>query len=425
MKVCRSVIVLLLLLGSQFGARVWARCVILNKLRSIKEQICYKNSTYIIKNTFDLKGESLVVPDNCCLYFRGGQIKNGTIKGADTSVKSERRLIFDNVKVSGTWENDTVYSEWLNFISGPSFDNKDVFQNLMTLSNGVVLTHLYMQKGTYYCSVVKESSYIKVPSNVYWHNKATICQLKTDLQRYAFVLIGRSSNVTIDGGSFIGDVKSHIEKGGEWGHGIKIAGSTNVTLKNLSCNEFWGDGVDLIEGGFNKSIRAGITSCRNIVIDNVKCLRNRRTGLSIEAAINVIIRKSEFAYTGAIKMTAPGDGLGIEPWCKNEQKVYGILVENCNIHENKGGRDLSIQPNIQYYYKDENPKHHPKSNITIKSSRVGNLYVLFSNQLRIENCIVDDIVRYGCSDDVIIKNSQIKKQSDKRNKKGLTITHSR
>ena len=124
-------------------------------------------------------------------------------------------------------------------------------------------------------------------------------------------------------------------------------------------------------------------------------------------------------------MTAPGDGLGIEPWCKNEQKIYNITIDKCNIHDNKGGRDLSIQPNIQYYYKDDNPQHHPKSWINVRNSKVGNLYILFSNELRINDCVVDDIVRYGCSDDVLISNSLVKKHTDRRNKKGLTLKNNR
>lgn len=425
MKERKFIIIFLLFIGLQVNSSAAMHHVTLSKSKSIKEQICYENSTYIIKYTFDLKGETLIIPDNCCIAFKGGQIKNGKVKGNGTKVKSGRHLIFDNIGLTGTWENDTVYSEWLNFRSGDSVDNKDEFINLMTLANGNTFTHLYMQKGTYYCSTVKESSNIIVPSNVYWHNKATICQLKTDLQKYALVLIKKSNNVTIDGGSFIGDVRQHIDKGGQWGYGIKVAGSNNVTLKNVSCNEFWGDGIDLVEGTYRNNIKAGETVCSNIIIENVKCLRNRRTGLSIEAAINVVVRNSEFAYSGSLKMTAPGDGIGIEPWCKNEQKIYNILIDKCNIHDNKGGRDLSIEPNIMYYYEDDNPKHHPKNRIIVKKSNLGNLYLLFANELRITDCIVDDIVEYGCSEDVIISNSWIKKRTDKRSNRGLTLKNNR
>lgn len=425
MKVSRFTIILLLLLVLQVNANAAMRRVVLNKSNTIKEQIICNNTNYIIKYNFDLKGDTLVIPDNCCLTFKGGQIKNGSIKGNVTRIKAGKYLLFKKVRLSGVWDNDTVYSEWLDFKSGDSVDNKEEFINLMILANGEVYTHLYMQRGTYYCSVIKESSFIKLPSNVYWHNKATICQLETDLPRYALVLINKSKNVTIEGGAFVGDVKRHVDKGGEWGHGIKVAGSSNVTLKNLSCNEFWGDGIDLIEGTYRIDIKAGEIVCSDIIIDNVKCFRNRRTGLSIEAARNVVVRNSEFAYTGFLKMTAPGDGLGIEPWCKNEQKIYNITIDKCDIHDNKGGRDLSIQPNIQYYFEDDNPQHHPKSRINVSNSKVGNLYILFSNELRITDCVVEDIVRYGCSDDVLISNSLVKKHTDKRNIKGLTLINNR
>ena len=228
MRKSRFIIFLLFFLDLQVNANAAMRRVTLIKSKPIKEQICSNNTNYIIKFNFDLKNETLVIPENCCLTFKGGQIKNGNIKGNGTRIKAGKRLLFDKVSLSGVWENDTVYSEWLNFKSGDTVDNKNEFINLMTLANGVVYTHLYMQRGTYYCSVVKESSYIKVPSNVYWHNQATICQIETDLQKYAFVLIRRSHNVTIDGGAFIGDIRRHKDRGGQWGYGIKVAGSNNA-----------------------------------------------------------------------------------------------------------------------------------------------------------------------------------------------------
>lgn len=146
----------------------------------------------------------------------------------------------------------------------------------------------------------------------------------------------------------MGDVKNHIGNKGEWGHGIKLAGATNVVLKNFVVREFWGDGIDLIEADYVGSIDAGVGNCKRITIDNVKCLYNRRQGMSIEAAENIVVKNSEFAFTGKLSFTAPGAGVDIEPWCGNEHKIKRISFYNCQFHDNSGGSDFCCMSNSMF-----------------------------------------------------------------------------
>lgn len=199
-----------------------------------------------------------------------------------------------------------------------------------------------MQEGIYYVEALYRSAPILLPSNVYWHNKATIKMLPNDLDWYNIVYINKSDNVTIDGGSFVGDALNHIGNTGEWGHGIKCGGATNVTLKNLICSYCWGDGIDLIEG-LDDDNKPSI-NCKSISVYNVKCLYNRRQGMSIEAASDVKVSNSEFAYTGQIKQTPPSAGIDIEPWTNNCNKVWNLSFQNCIMHSNKG-YDVQISGN--------------------------------------------------------------------------------
>lgn len=64
-----------------------------------------------------------------------------------------------------------------------------------------------------------------MPSNVYWHNKATIRMLPIDMAKYSIVCINKSDNITIDGRIFIGDFEMRIGRVGEWGHGMKCEGT--------------------------------------------------------------------------------------------------------------------------------------------------------------------------------------------------------
>lgn len=411
---------LIVLMITEIDTNACTRRIIVSNTKTWTDQFTSVNTTYILNNEYDLNGTVLTIPKNSCLVFEGGRIINGTVQGNNTIVEAGRVCLFKNVTISGKWRNKTVYSEWLDFVEGERIDNSRNFMNLMVLCNGDSMTHLFMQSGVFFCSVAKESSFIQVPSNVYWHNSATIQQLPTSLQKYSLVLIKQASYVTIDGGEFIGDVRAHLGNEGEWGHGIKVAGSTNVTLKNLVSKEFWGDGIDLIEANYVSSISAGVGICNNIKLDNVKCLYNRRQGISIEAARNVSISNSEFAYTGKYKMTEPGCGVDIEPWCNNEHKIENIRFENCDIHHNNPQRDFCVEANLQYYLRSDNHAVEPANRIVVNNCRVGKLYILRASQVSFNNCEIDDVTRV-LGKRVTMTGCVLKERSGIESSKGLTI----
>lgn len=393
--------------------------LVLQKSASVQSQFKKEGATYVVKYDFDLKGAEIIVPKDCKLYFKGGSFKNGTIKGEGTTVSAGRVIIFYDMTLSGSWSNKKVYSEWLDFVEKEKVDNAKNFRNLMLLCSGDEMTHLYMQKGVFYCSVVTGSSNIIVPSNVYWHNAATICQLPTNSQKYGFVLIKKSDNVTIDGGEFVGDVQTHTGTDGEWGHGIKVAGSSNVVLKNLVSREFWGDGIDLIEANYVSEISAGVGPCCSVTMDNVKCLYNRRQGLSIEAARNVIVKNSEFAFTGKYKLTEPGAGIVIEPWCKNEEKVANIRFYNCSAHDNSPKMDFCVEANLQYFNGTANPSQPPVNDITVNKCRVGRLSLFGANTVTFTNCVIEDIIHYNHGENIEMVDCIIKKKTGFKTRLGV------
>lgn len=193
--------------------------------------------------------------------------------------------------------------------------------------------------------------------------------------------------MVIDGGVFIGDLKTHMGTKGEWGHGIKVEGSSNVTLKNLQTRECWGDGIDLVESEYVSKLKVGVGNCNRVAIDNVKSLCNRRQGLSIEAAENAVVKNSEFAYTGKIKQTAPSAGIDIEAWCKNENKIYNIEIQNCICHDNYG-LDIDCIPNLILKYDNASPKNY----IRFTKCTMGTLALKFSNVVEFRDCIRDCII---------------------------------
>lgn len=70
------------------------------------------NTIYIIQYDFDLGGETLEVPSNCVLDFRGGSFRNGTISGDNTKVACANSSIFRDVTLTGTYDIEGINVEW-------------------------------------------------------------------------------------------------------------------------------------------------------------------------------------------------------------------------------------------------------------------------------------------------------------------------
>lgn len=391
-----------------------ARNITLQPRKDIQSQLVFENTTYELSFEANLKGSNIKLPKNSTLKITNeGKISNGCIAGNNSKIIAGKQLIFDNIKVEGTWNNSVVYSQWVHLYEN-SQSNNEAFKLLMKLCEGKDLTHFYLQRGIFYVSAIYRSAPILVPSNVYWHNQATIKMLPNKLEWYNIVYIHKSSDVTIDGGVFEGDIMAHQGTTGEWGHGIKCGGASNTTLKNLVCKNCWGDGIDLIEGLDNRN--QPTINCRNITIDNVKCVYNRRQGLSIEAAADVLIINSEFAYTGSLKSTIPSSGIDIEPWSDNMNKVWNIKIKKCSIHSNKG-EDLLVLANLQKKKKFD--IFH--NNLLVTDCQIGSLLIGHSKGITIEKTQISNYLKVQYSRNVHTKNSFIKKVIKGENVNELTI----
>ena len=338
--------------------------------------------TKYIRKDIDLQGKTIIIPEGTTLVFKGGMIRNGKVVGNRSIIKAPANQLFENVEIEGTWENAIVYSQWLPFNEEEGFDNGNAFISLMNLCNGECNTDLYFNSGVYYTSTKLGSSLICVPSNTYWHNQATIVEIPNDFTKCALVLIDKSKNVVIEGGVFVGDLKKHMGTDGEWSHGIKCAGANNVVLNNLVCREFWGDGIDLIEGRDYQTKE--YCNCNGITLNNVSCVYNRRQGMSIEAAVNVSVNNSEFAYTGQMGFTKPGAGIDIEPWRFDCEKIKNISFLNCNFHDNRG-YDFHCVPNWKL---DKNDYLQRPNNVLLNDCSLGMVYIGSTNNISFINCLI-------------------------------------
>ena len=143
--------------------------------------------------------------------------------------------------------------------------------------------------------------------------------------RYALVRVYGANAVSITGGNIVGDRSIHLGQGGEWGFGVDVRGSRDVTVTNLSVSDCWGDGVYIGEGINDKA------PCSDITLDHVVSTNNRRQGLSIVACRGAKVLDSIFTHTHG---TAPEAGIDLEP--DGAEAVTNILVRGCTMEGNAG-----------------------------------------------------------------------------------------
>lgn len=348
------------------------------------------NITYVISIHLDLKDSVITLaPYSTLRFIDEGLISNGSIVGDNSRIEAKETQIFNNIKLYGIWDNSNVYGVWFDTPSNMSPCNS-YFNNLMTLSKGDRMTHLYTALDTLYVEAINGAGAIRIPSNLYWHNQSIIYQLPCSFEKFSTIHLDNVHDVTIDGGMIIGDVKSHMGNSGEWGHGIKCSGAKDIIIKNISCNNCWGDGIDLIEGKYVKN-KTGLNTCERIIIDKVKCNYNRRQGMSIEAATDVVVCNSEFCFTGAIKATLPTAGIDIEPWANNSDKIYNIKIENCRFIDN-GRFDISFQTNL---WRNDIQTYDSKTLLTNCSLK--NCEFKYAGGVNVDKCVIDSLVIHNSS----------------------------
>lgn len=168
--------------------------------------------------------------------------------------------------------------------------------------------------------------------------------------------ISNLQNVTITGGQLIGDKYSHLNKNGEWGMGIDIRDSQNISISDMSINKMWGDAIYLGSNGKNSNY--------NIKLLNLKMDDNRRQGISI---INVNTLKANNVIISNTKGKSPMNGVDIEPHNKNN------ILQNIEFSNLKSINNFAtgFQISLKDYNNSKNPISIKISNYSDSGSRFG------------------------------------------------------
>ena len=188
----------------------------------------------------------------------------------------------------------------------------------------------YIFKSGEYGVTSSEGIVVKSNSHLIFEQGAIIVQKTLNATGYDMVLLKNVENVVVDNVSIKGERPSHVGADGEWGHGITIYSSRNITINNPVVTETWGDGIYI---GL-KYWEAYSFDNSNILINHPVILDCSRNGISVCSSKDVEIVSP---YFKGINRTAPMSGIDVEPEHDTESgmflgkvRVTGIMTcEDC------------------------------------------------------------------------------------------------
>ncbi len=358
--------------------RIDGRCVLTQSMFNNKAD------EYIVRNHYDLQGDTIILPEGARLVFKGnGVLAHGVLIGQNASIKTRtNRLLFNNITILGRWKVENIYSQWFDF--GPNAaSNTHNFQNLCNLTDDNFPGVIHISEGEYAVEVNNgNNSCMKPNSNTTIILDGNLLLQPNDLGTYSIIKINKKQNVFITGsGSIVGDVKTHTGVEGEWGMGVSLSSSRDITLQGITIKNCWGDCIYLGQSTIGRDEYS-----ENVLIERVTCEAGRRQGLSLIAGKDIHITKCRFIDTGKIKYTAPGRGIDIEPNDKDNTVVQNVLIEDCRFSGNYGNNDF-LTYNLN-----------PEASIKIVRCEMDGIISLFQNSYNVvvDSCVIHSLV-YGDS----------------------------
>jgi parallel beta-helix repeat protein len=147
---------------------------------------------------------------------------------------------------------------------------------------------------------------------------------------YNVLRIDHATNVVLNNPVIVGDFGQHIGTTGEWGDGIGVYSSSNITINNPTVSYCWGDGIYL------SPTKAGVINT-NIVIVNANVSNNRRNGITVSSVIGLDLETPTATYSAG---TSPMCGIDFEPQGPTDE-LQNIVVNNAHTGYN-GGNGIQV-----------------------------------------------------------------------------------
>ena len=297
------------------------------------------NQKYEVKSSIDLNGKVIALPKNIAIEFgRKGKIVNGSLVGDGTKLINVRSGSL-GVICKGTWAVTEIKDSY--FESAFLSDNQ-ILENISRIQSDEITNSIYLEKPQYRIGFSKDFiRALSLSSNTKLYMRSKLCVLGNDLPKYAVISVGKKKNIIIRGGEIEGDVGNHkyASSTDQWGFGIQLSRAEDVLISDMKITKCMGDGI-YIGGGDGKYLGDYSEASKNIHIQNVISDDNRRQGISITYAYDVVLKDCVFSNTGKTEFVSPGCGIDIEP--NPKQSVGKVVVNGCSFLHNDRILDVSI-----------------------------------------------------------------------------------
>ena len=269
----------------------------------------------------------------------------------------------------GFQANNTSLQQKLSILgtyaNNPKADATAAFQAVLDAGRG---GNIVIQAGTYY---INATTYLPNDDGVndfglrlhsgttlYLQPGVVLQAIPNTSQHYSILTIGGASKVNVYGPGLVapdpktgvispaqiailnGEKATHKDQTGQWGFGLTIRSSNNVTVQGIYATNCYGDGFYVFNGNAPASSpsKVGLPPT-NITFNGVCADSNRRTGMSIISANGITVKNSQFSNTKGFRTEC---GMDVEP---NEYcQVIGLDIEFCVFTRNNGsGLQLAMR----------------------------------------------------------------------------------
>jgi|GEM_PF-1336853 len=330
----------------------------------------------------DLKGQTVLLPRDVTLEFKGGEIVNGTLQFNDGNI--DGKLLNHTLNIIGTanlMETEFFfYPERWDLKQGQVSRN-EAMENRVKMNNVIALSARLNAKvfaidefdayfyGDFYTTDPKnsyESNSIKIPSNFHFKMSSNTFLRTFESNNPAPRLIGiyKGENIIVSGGNLIGDRYEHdyspvkdwlnVDRNShEFGTILSIKGGNNVEIKGVVIEKGAGDGIGI--GGSTIRNSDGTIRPNEVLATNIRivgCTINdcRRNNLSVIDGDGIFIEDNLITNAGGVRNSGllgggasvngadPQFGIDLEAYRErdsNNQLIEYERVENVSIKGNK------------------------------------------------------------------------------------------
>ena len=234
-------------------------------------------------------------------------------------------------------------------------------------------------------------------------NASKLIHTDNDREMYTVSSCYDAENVEIFNGIIIGDMKNHnydnMDSTHEWGYGIDIKASENVSVHNIEIYYFTGDGISISNLPSYATKSKKTRNSENIEIYNCNIHDNRRQGISVISAETITIRNNEIHDIEGI---APRSCIDLETNLDSEQKVDNVWIYENKLYNLHTYDQLAILTyNYVYNVNIENNEIYGRINI---DKTYGTVKI---NNNNIKEGFIESNIELNIGEKVVIENNTI------------------